>query len=148
MHIEDLAPYRYNSKILIPNVYAVGWLDRAHPFQTGRVSAHLIDKLNELAATRPVNRARGTHQCTMCSLLNIEVSAQGASRSLGSAELWIPGKDGVLFASPNLILHYVRNHSYLPPTDFLRALDALDLNSWYPSIDLGLDLFRKTLEMK
>src|SRR5262249_18800720 len=42
---------------------------------------------------------------------------------LGTAEIRVRDTD-VTFAAPNLILHYVVDHAYLPPEAFVRAVLA------------------------
>ena len=41
---------------------------------------------------------------------------------LGSQEIRILGSDGIIYAAPNLIYHYVVDHNYLPPKEFIEAL--------------------------
>ena len=37
----------------------------------------------------------------------------------------------VIYAAPDLIYHYVKEHRYLPPTDFINAvLSARDSRDW------------------
>lgn len=41
---------------------------------------------------------------------------------LGSAEIWVPGREGCIYAAPTLIVHYVEAHEYLPPPEFIEAV--------------------------
>lgn len=41
---------------------------------------------------------------------------------LGSAEIRVKAKDGRIYAAPNLIYHYVAEHDYDPPKEFIEAL--------------------------
>ena len=41
---------------------------------------------------------------------------------LGSAELRLVGRDGAVYAAPDLVLHYVEHHNYLPPHEFVEAV--------------------------
>ncbi len=34
---------------------------------------------------------------------------------------------GKVYAAPTLIYHYMKNHNYRPPNEFLEALDEMDL---------------------
>jgi len=63
---------------------------------------------------------------------------------LGSAELWIPGTE-TLFAAPDLIVHYVREHRYLPPEAFRQASEHVELATWNPPKDHGNELLRECL---
>jgi hypothetical protein len=51
---------------------------------------------------------------------------------LGSAEIWVPALgQAVIYAAPDLIYHYVKEHRYLPPADFINAvLSACDGRDW------------------
>ncbi|MGW1507450.1 DUF7919 family protein [Streptomyces mirabilis] len=47
--------------------------------------------------------------------------------SAGTGEIRVPGPPGIAFAAPQLIGHYVADHSYLPPRRFVDAVFAFDL---------------------
>jgi hypothetical protein len=40
----------------------------------------------------------------------------------GSAELHVAAADGRVYAAPSLVLHYVRDHGYGPPAEFVAAV--------------------------
>lgn len=104
-----------------PNIRAVGWLSQDHEFRTGAVAPSLKERLDAfVAAERDCVRALawgafgGSHTCEFCK------SASGA------VYVAVPHQN-LLFVSPSLIAHYVDKHQYLPPSDFLSALDAAPL---------------------
>ncbi len=41
---------------------------------------------------------------------------------LGDAEVWVQSPTGRIYAAPNLIYHYIKDVSYLPPEEYLVAL--------------------------
>jgi len=41
---------------------------------------------------------------------------------LGMAEIRVFAKSGKIYAAPNLIYHYVKDHSYAPPDPFVEAV--------------------------
>ena len=42
---------------------------------------------------------------------------------LGAAELWLPNSDkSMIFAAPDLIIHYIETHRYCPPSLFREAV--------------------------
>jgi hypothetical protein len=43
------------------------------------------------------------------------------------AELWIPAFE-TIYAAPITILHFIEVHHYLPPAEYIAAVDALDLS--------------------
>jgi hypothetical protein len=70
---------------------------------------------------------RGYHVCEFCDLpvgTFITCQFQGEEIKLGSAEIRVFGSNGRIFASPDLIFHYVRDHHYLPPESFIQAVLA------------------------
>lgn len=147
MYIEDLGEYRYNDRFVLPGVRGVGWLTLGRTFSLGETAPRIIQKLSWLAAMKPVNQTRGFHRCAFCAQGEIPVAAEGVERFLGSAEIWVPGKDE-LFASPDLIVHYVLDHRYSPPESFLDAVENVDLGAWNPPRDYGLELYRQSLERR
>ena len=50
---------------------------------------------------------------------------------VGSTEIWLPDKLGVFYASPSMILHYIVSRGYLPPDEFIRVINAFELNTTY-----------------
>ncbi|MEH1164036.1 hypothetical protein V6V47_01465 [Micromonospora sp. CPCC 205539] len=100
----------------------VGWLDAAHPFETGAPPEALMPALTKLAKVR-VWQTRGYHHCQLC-VRDMGSDAEEAVR-LGliareSAEFRVRG-DGVVYAVPQLVTHYVAAHEYLPPPEFCAA---------------------------
>ena len=82
-------------------------------------------RLVELSRS-PVNQMRGYHRCNLCDADDAchpaEVVWEGEVHVVGSAEIRVIGADGVRYAAPNMILHYVSAHHYLPPTEFVDAV--------------------------
>lgn len=126
----DLSPYSAGQRQL-SNVRNVGWLDRHHSFSTGEATTLVRARLRRLVKEKYTNQSRGFHYCEFCS--EEEVRVEGAL--LGSAEIWIPTSSGGYYAAPDLILHYVESHGYLPPSSFLDALANLDIDEWFPPED-------------
>ena len=113
----------------------VGWLDPSVPFPTGTVSPHLLERLETVAAHH-VLQTRGFHPCPFCTdhrstripPATEYIDTSGETRLLGSAEMRVIPKDGgPIFAAPNLVLHYIAVHTYLPPKPFLDALESCAL---------------------
>jgi adenosylhomocysteine nucleosidase len=111
-YIPDLSPYKYHAFPTEPNLLAVGWLDSTIPYPKGSVAKSSITKLIRFA-TQPVNRTRGFHVCQFCN----------TARSNG--EIRVAGADGIVYAAPVLISHYIEKHEYKPPDQFLEALERM-----------------------
>jgi hypothetical protein len=102
--------------VAAPYVRAVGWLSSEHRFATGQLAPAFVTKLREMcrlwgsgleALGWPV--AGGFHTCEVC----------GNVRATGN--LGVPGS-GVLFVAPEMVAHYVADHSYAPPPEFVEAV--------------------------
>src|SRR5262249_40137451 len=113
-----------------PDVLNVGWLSKEHSFPQGPPDSRFVDALRRLVA-RPVNLFRGLHVCEFCP--------QGPRKLLpggipwfeplpgteGNGEVRVTSADGTTFVAPVLILHYVTDHNYSPPRQFVDAVCRL-----------------------
>jgi hypothetical protein len=116
-YFPDLSPYTYVGPIA--DAVNVGWLDGEHEFPKGSVSARVLEKLKALAAT-PMVRHRGFHCCEFCGPLAGLRWPDGQRRS--STVFVVRSRDRT-YAAPALVVHYIEAHGYLPPLEFLRALE-------------------------
>jgi hypothetical protein len=134
-YFPDLAPYAYGHSAH-PGVVHVGWLDDSHPFPKGPVESRLIKKM-KLLKEKPVELYRGTHLCELCvappdlektimpNRIVIDPNcswSQWAAQRSGNGEIRV-SSSGVTFAAPVLIVHYIEEHCYLPPAQFLKAIE-------------------------
>lgn len=137
-YFPDLAPYSYGHSSH-PGVVHVGWLDGVHAFPKGHVDGRLIEKVKLLAA-KPVELYRGRHICEVCTepkdLIKTYIPNRGNGKLIDPESRWAKWADqrwnngeirvalgGIIFAAPILIVHYIEEHGYLPPTQFLEAID-------------------------
>jgi hypothetical protein len=137
-HFDDGTPYTYAHCLQGPTtpVLNIGWLDRSREFPVGTTSAEFRDKLAWLCLRKQVLPARGIHACNICPAVKNgfhSIEIDGRKHELGSAEIRVAGSQ-VQYAAPNLILHYVVDHRYLPPEDFVASVialpDSLETGSW------------------
>src|SRR5262245_51800934 len=124
MYYPDLSPYCYGETRTVPHVLNVGWLEFGHGFGTGDVDADVLAKLRYLAVQNSVRQMRGFHDCPFCGSRESRLD-KASGVLLGSAEIWVPRRDGGYFAAPDLLLHYIDEHRYLPPKEFLDAVSAM-----------------------
>lgn len=133
----DLSRYQNNDKRstdkIFTNVYNIGWLSRDHIFPLGEVSQVWLDKLVSLILTRGIGFIyveRGIDKCSFCKeSVDIPLS-DGRSISLGISEVWIPSSlTDKVFAAPDLIYHYIAEHRYKPPDEYLNAVEMFDIAS-------------------
>ena len=121
--IEDLSEYEGAEDVerihLAP--LAVGFLQRKQRFETGAVDAKFMDKL--LPFCHPDTAVFAWPQARPCPLCNarVEMEIGGETVRLGSAEIRILGETDI-YASPDLLPHYIEAHDYLPPDEFVDAV--------------------------
>jgi hypothetical protein len=112
-------------------------LDGVRCFPKGAVEHHLIEKMKRLAAT-PVELYRGKHLCEVCTAPpDVEMTfvpdrwkvldpncswALWAKSRQSNGEIRVTN-EGVTYAAPVLIVHYIEEHGYLPPAQFLKAIE-------------------------
>lgn len=125
LYIDLLAPFShiYNKLVARPK-FAVGWLDEHHRFPTGSMPPHLVEHILELCRN-PADATKGMHPCPFCDKgKKLMVVGSGDNAVvLGTAEVHVVGKGRVTYCAPTLIYHYIRDHAYLPPADFIAAIE-------------------------
>jgi hypothetical protein len=45
--------------------------------------------------------------------------------AVGNGEIRVSGKDGIVYAAPTLVCHYIQAHGYFPPEEFIEAVRRL-----------------------
>lgn len=135
MYYEDLSNYRIGERVYSDAV-SIGWLDSDHPFRTGPVSSTFIAKLRWIVTTRNevfdahCNEMRAIQPCLLCNRqIDLQLS-DGTHYVMGMSEIWIPKNDRCdrWFACPSLILHYIEDHQYCPPAEFIDAVIQFDIS--------------------
>lgn len=91
---------------------AIGWLSSDHPFPRGTVPGAFVEVLKRQVASafQPLAFG-GMHTCELCG----NCSAAG--------NVWVPTLE-VVYVAPEMIVHYIADHDYLPPDEFRRAVEA------------------------
>lgn len=109
-YYEDLSPYNYSHHS--KKEFNVGWLQKGQPFPIGEVTAGFIDRLNlYLNSDFTLFHYMGDHDCEFCD-----------KYESASCEIRVVSADGKIYAAPELIKHYILDHSYLPPQEFIDAV--------------------------
>jgi len=98
------------------HVRAIGWLHPDHPYTKGEVSAEFLSRLKEFVAhcSQSANALYfgafgGFHTCEFCD------------KALGIANFGAPSDD-LLFVAPEMVVHYIQQHGYCPPAEFVAAV--------------------------
>lgn len=113
MFIEDLSTSAYFARG--DNIRAVGWLEAGHPYQQGAVPNDFVARLKQHIGTayQPM-LFMGFHRCSLC--------LEG-QRKVGYHNLLIPTNQ-LLYVAPQLVIHYIEDHGYQPPQEFIEAVMA------------------------
>ena len=121
MFLADLSPYQLSSAD--PPMIAVGWLDRAHPYAVQTPSHHFLTRL-QVFCTHINISSMGIHECEFCPQLISTIYVQNGRQrqQLGSGIMLAFGQRNRIYAAPDLVYHYVRDHQYAPPNEFVQAI--------------------------
>ncbi|MBU1342610.1 MAG: hypothetical protein KKE44_24035 [Proteobacteria bacterium] len=122
-YYSDLSSYEYIKSKAKSNILNIGWLDKDHQFNKGNIDSFLLKKIFNLCRNA-VNKTRGYHLCPFCNdpSFGVTVEINDEKIVLGSAEIWVKGENDKIYSAPDLIYHYINEHSYLPPKEFLTAI--------------------------
>lgn len=101
----------------------IGWLDREQPFSQGTPEAAFVEKLKAHYDHR-VRQSRGFHACPFCKerRFGVPVKLGAKTLTLGSAEIEVRDEWGRVYVAPDLLYHYITEHQYLPPPEFMEAV--------------------------
>lgn len=127
----DLSPYRYTQEPCADRTLNVGWLSREREHTRGQIDPRHVELIWDRCRVIALD-TRGLHPCELCpeeARSNWFVHS-GERRRLGSGQIRVFAANGDIFAAPDLLFHYVRDHAYRPPDVFLTALEeslAFDL---------------------
>jgi hypothetical protein len=113
----DLSPHTYSPTCGL-EVLNIGWLDEGRAFPVGRTSRKFQKALLELCTHRIILH-RGSHACWFCRGRPHKVIALSGA---GNGQMRVLGKKGVWYAAPTLVYHYVTQHGYQPPAEFIEAV--------------------------
>ncbi len=141
-YYEDLTVYAYKKKYINENTYNIGWLDINEQYTKGKVPKIFIDKLWRYCLIKLVEM-RGFHTCNLCQNIYkvpLTIKIENISLKLGTSEIRVFGKNKI-YAAPNLIYHYITEHSYQPPEEFISAV----INGPSPESDIYKELIKPIL---
>jgi hypothetical protein len=146
----DLSIYQTDDGLLLPEVINIGWLSSRVTFTTGNSSSEFTSKLIRLVKESAFSKTKvvmgrwdGTFTCPLCEIDNWTI--QTRIPGIGNAELWIPSifKPGVYYASSTWICHYVLDHQYLPPDEYIQSVMLFDENKIINADIIAFDLRTK-----
>ena len=148
----DLSPYQKENGLIISEVLNIGWLSSEYPFTIGEASLEFTDKLakiinnavfRETEARVVMGEWRSLSCCPLCGISSLDINTK-VSR-IGSAEVWIPcvKKEEVYYSSSTWIYHYIIDHQYFPPEEYIESVLSFDENQKIYADIIAFDLFTK-----
>jgi hypothetical protein len=113
VYYADLTPFEYGNhecpeKAEILNI---GWLGDKVESQ-GIASPIFLNALKYLVQNKINTRYRGTHTCEICGSMNYR----------GNGQIQVQGEGNKWYVAPAMIVHYVEDHEYMPPQEFIEAV--------------------------
>lgn len=109
-------------------VVSVGYLSREYGYTRGQVSDLVFECLVKLTHVdfRNITGYLGFHHCDLGSCgwkqAQEEIYWHGVRIPQScNKDIWVPG-GMVIYVAPQLILHYISAHQYLPPARFVEAV--------------------------
>jgi hypothetical protein len=124
-HYADLTSYEYSPGG--ERMLNIGWLAMGQPFRRGPVPLAFAHELGILARD-PVDLTRGHHVCEFCKPPSDLIESSPKYEQVwemfhsGNGEIHVRGASGTVYCAPSLILHYVAEHQYQPPQEFVEAV--------------------------
>lgn len=101
---------------------AVGWLRRGREYEKGSVPAGFLPRLLAFCYESNTVCHTGAHQpCPFCNKRIPPVANAGQTVTFGQSEIRVLG-DLEIYAAPTLVYHYVAEHGYRPPDEFVVAV--------------------------
>lgn len=115
---EDLDEYHgcHDEEVLGLAPLGVGFLHRKQTFATGTTPGKVVLKLATYLLAPVCGRPKAM-PCPLCGK-RVTTEIDGEEIVLGSAEIRILGDEDI-YAAPDLILHFITDHHYRPPQQFI-----------------------------
>ncbi|MCG8611060.1 MAG: hypothetical protein MI864_11040 [Pseudomonadales bacterium] len=117
--------------------YKVGWIDSGVLFPTGNCSDLFVSNLLKLCTSFKMEREIGLPLCDLCcaegkkneALISL-INESNEKVFFGCAVILVLGRRGKVYIAPDLIYHFVTQHSYLPPQEFIDSVCELEIDKY------------------
>lgn len=108
-------------------VVAIGWLDDKHPYREGPADSEFVRLLEDACRSHDGVQWLGPHFCELCI-------AAGNEPAHCTTDLIVVAPDGTWYHAPTMIIHYVTEHGYSPPEEFVAAISAGRFIDWWEGL--------------
>ncbi len=119
--------YIPDMKLLQDRMVAIGWLHPQHPYPRGAASPEFIARLAIFARNWDKSiealgwgAMGGFHECEFCTK---PLESRRIGNDMTSGTFGVPAGEQIFYC-PEMILHYVTEHGYLPHAEFVEAVMA------------------------
>ncbi|MEV4418264.1 hypothetical protein, partial [Catellatospora sp. NPDC049609] len=103
----------------------IGWLEPGVDVPATDANLGYVNDLEYWMNNYQVRRSRGSHECGFCIIGGRQDEFINEFRK-ASTEFRVLGH-GKVYAAPYLLQHYVVQHGYRPPTEFVEAIHAIPI---------------------
>jgi hypothetical protein len=98
------------------HVRAIGWLHPDHSYPRGEVPAEFLARLKEFTA-----RSDGSAEALYFPAAAGWHTREFCGKAQGGKNFGVPSGD-LLFVAPEMVVHYIEEHDYGPPAEFVEAV--------------------------
>ena len=103
------------------HVRAIGWLDDKHGYPKGIAPAEFVHKLRRITESETLlGLYENESECLLHKLLGLHTCELCDNYNHGD-DIVVPS-DQVMYVAPKMIVHYIKEHGYLPPEQFIDAV--------------------------
>ncbi len=133
IYFNDLSSYSYYLDGEVNAIKNIGWIHYGKPYTTGSTPSSFKNKIESIFIDKKkcdytFNLIRSNSPCNLCNK-EIYLNNGRWDDPLGICEILIPSlEDGKFYASPSLIIHYIKEHNYAPPQEYIDSVMQVDLN--------------------
>lgn len=111
MHIVDMSPRPYPELNGLVEVVSIGWLDTSHTIPAAAHHPVILEAIRaRLALIEVEHVGLGVHTCPFCKM-----------EGTGEYRFYNPQKRRG-YVAPALFFHYMDEHHYAPPQEFIQAV--------------------------
>lgn len=145
-YFPELSVYeRYISPHKLSGVLNIGWVDVFGDIPRRQPSDALLARLSDvLESVSPFIPFMGPDielpHCMQCGAIKY---ARSNGSLLRNSELWVPDGD-LIYASPLSIVHFIREHHYCPPDEYIECFMSVDLRQAFDSNKIYRDRLQKS----
>ncbi len=136
-YFKDLTSFTYCKEE--DDALNIGFLSGSHKFVRGPIPREILHTLIELTKTLYIQH-RGCYVCDICEPTtevksNSEYLSAWESTRHGSALFRVVSKSGQAYIAPTLIVHYITEHQYRPPDEYLEAVVGMTVKEYIEKIN-------------